>query len=84
MNAGGKKAVLWGTALDNLASCILLELGEPEPRFTEVAWGPLPEFEAFMPGIPATPKLTCETAGPVSGWRGLVGEPRRTGVGFAS
>ena len=63
---------------------IFCELGDPDPRLTDVAWGPLPELDAFMPGMPATPRLTWETAGPVSGWRGLVGEPRRTGEGFAS
>jgi FAD/FMN-containing dehydrogenase/Fe-S oxidoreductase len=33
MNAGGKKAVLWGTALDNLASWRLID---PDGRFVEV------------------------------------------------
>src|SRR5690606_19536050 len=33
MNAGGKKAVLWGTALDNLASWRMVD---PQGRFLEV------------------------------------------------
>ena len=33
MNAGGKKAVLWGTALDNLASWRMVD---PEGRFVEI------------------------------------------------
>ena len=36
MNAGGKKAVLWGTALDNLASWRMVD---PNGDWLEVAFG---------------------------------------------
>src|ERR1700744_5103531 len=62
----------------------MLPFGEPEPMFTATARAPLPVLDAFMPGIPAAPMLTGETAGPVSGFIGLVACPRRTAVGFAS
>ena len=59
----------------------ILPFGDPEPRLTALARGPFPVLPLFMPGIPAFPRLTLETAGPERDWRGLVDSPRRTALG---
>ena len=41
----------------------MLPLGDPEPRLTALARGPLPVLPLFMPGIPALPRLTLRHGG---------------------
>src|SRR5215472_5828507 len=56
---------------------------EPEPRFTAVAAGPAPVFEAGIPARPRWPRFTAAVAGRFDGAIGLFAWPSATGAGCA-